>query len=660
MKIEDNKNPNSHEINYIVNLFKSGDFIKAEKEIKVLLLRFKNSSILHNILGSIEVRKKNYNKSLIYFEKSIELDPNYAQAYNSLGIVYQKLNNFEESLKNYAKAISLNDNFSEAYNNKGNLLLKFDQIDNAIKNFRKAIEIFNNYAEAYNGLGAAYEKAGLYDNALINYKKSLQINSNYGEVYFNIGNLFVKEKKFEEAMINFEKSIKLNPKFEKVYNNLGNLLSNLGNFEKAHDAYNSAISLKKNYSVAYSNLLFNLVFRPDFKINNYLHYAHEFRKNCTNKISHNKINYKFKDRPEKIKLGFVSSDFGMHPGGFFTLNLLEELSKKNYELFAYVPLERKDDLSVKFKKLFVKWNLIENKKDEDVVKNILDDGINILIDAQGHSRNNRLTLFIDKPAPVQISWLGQGSTGIPEIDYFVGSKHITPEDEDHHYTEKIYRLPKISQCFFKPNVELNINELPALKNKFVTFGSLNQISKVNDDVIALWSKILISIPNSKLLLKNKYLESSYVLKNIIKIFEKNNIYKESLILEGESQNREEFLSTYHKIDICLDPFPFQGNTTSLESLWMGVPVLTLKGDRYIFHFGESINSNIDLIDWIAKNKNDYINKAKHFSSNLAILSKLRNTLRNRMLKSPIFDYSGFVNDFDLMLNWMWNNYLKNK
>ena len=182
----------------------------------------------------------------------------------------------------------------------------------------------------------------------------------------------------------------------------------------------------------------------------------------------------------------------------------------------------------------------------------------------------------------------------------------------------------------------------------------------NDDVIALWSKILISIPNSKLLLKNKYLESSYVLKNIIKIFEKNNIYKESLILEGESQNREEFLSTYHKIDICLDPFPFQGNTTSLESLWMGVPVLTLKGDRYIFHFGESINSNIDLIDWIAKNKNDYINKAKHFSSNLAILSKLRNTLRNRMLKSPIFDYSGFVNDFDLMLNWMWNNYLKNK
>ena len=133
-----------------------------------------------------------------------------------------------------------------------------------------------------------------------------------------------------------------------------------------------------------------------------------------------------------------------------------------------------------------------------------------------------------------------------------------------------------------------------------------------------------------------------------------------MILEGESQNREEFLSTYHKIDICLDPFPFQGNTTSLESLWMGVPVLTLKGDRYIFHFGESINSNIDLIDWIAKNKNDYINKAKNFSSNLAILSKLRNTLRNRMLKSPIFDYSGFVNDFDLMLNWMWNNYLKNK
>jgi len=332
---------------------------------------------------------------------------------------------------------------------------------------------------------------------------------------------------------------------------------------------------------------------------------------------------------------------------------LKELRKKGYELIAYPTIERSDEISHRFRPLFTKWNLIEKKRDEEVIKEILDDGIHILIDAQGHSANNRLPIFFYKPAPIQITWLGQGSTGIQEIDYFIGSNHITPKNEDDHYVEKVLRLPGISQCFTPPEFDIEVKNLPAIKNKFITFGSANKLAKVNDNVISLWSKILISIPNSKILLKNKDLDSVKIKNDITLKFKKYKVNKERLILEGESKTRKELLNTYNKIDICLDPFPFQGNTTTIESIWMGVPVITLKGNRYIFHFGESINSNLNMLDWIAKDNNDYISKAIKFSSNIKELSNIRKNLRNKALKSPIFDCKIFADDFDKLLWDIW-------
>ena len=309
-----------------------------------------------------------------------------------------------------------------------------------------------------------------------------------------------------------------------------------------------------------------------------------------------------------------------------------------------------------FKPLFSKWSLIKKKDDENVVRQIINDGIHILIDLQGHSAKNRLPIFIYKPAPVQVTWLGQGSTGISEIDYFIGSNHITPKDEEKHYVEKVLRLPEISQCFTPPDFDLKIENLPAIKNNFITFGCVNKLAKVNDDVIALWSKILLSVPNSKLLLKNKLLNSKEIIDTTIQRFKKQNVKKEQLILEGESKTRKELLNIYNKIDIVLDPFPFQGNTTSIEAVWMGVPIITLKGNRYISHFGESINSNLNMSNWIAENCEDYILKAKKFSSDINELSKIRTSLRQSCLQSPVFDSKRFSKHFDQMLWKIWKDF----
>ena len=304
----------------------------------------------------------------------------------------------------------------------------------------------------------------------------------------------------------------------------------------------------------------------------------------------------------------------------------------------------------------MKWNLVEKKKNEEIAQQIVMDRIHILMDLQGHSANNRLPVFFYKPAPVQASWLGQGTTGIQEIDYFIGSSHITPKDEENHYIEKILRLPHISQCFTVPDFDVKINSLPAIKNNFITFGCVNKASKINDQVIPLWSKILLSISNSKLLLKNSFFDNKKNIESFFSKFEKQKVNKNRLILRGESKTRKELLKIYNEIDIALDPFPFHGNTSTCEAIWMGVPVITLKGNRYLFHFGESINSNLGMYNWIAKNPEEYVSKAKKFSSNIDQLAKIRMNLRKSALNSPVFDSSLFAENFSLMLWEMWNNF----
>ena len=649
------KDPPEKEIKFILELINLNKIVDAENNLNKKMLTYPNSSILFNIRGAILASKNVLDEAIINYKKSIKINANYAQAYNNLGIAFHKLNKIDTAIKNYKKALSLKKDFAEALNNLGNAYIDFDKPKDSLQYFNKALESNPSYAEAYNGMGAANEELGNKNDALKNYQKATEIKPDYAEAYNSLGRLYNNLSKFDESLSNYKKAIQLKTNYEKAYNNLGNLLSNLGKFDEATNAYKQAIKIKPDYPKAYSNLLFNLIYKTDFDLNYYLSEAKKFRLNCKT-IKKLKFTYKYEINPKKLRVGFVSADFGNHPCGYFTLGLLRELRKKNFELVAYPTIERKDELSHHFKPLFSKWRLIKKKDDENVVKQIINDGIHILIDLQGHSAKNRLPIFIYKPAPVQVTWLGQGSTGISEIDYFIGSNYITPKDEEKHYVEKVLRLPEISQCFTPPDFDLKIENLPAIKNNFITFGCVNKLAKVNDDVIALWSKILLSVPNSKLLLKNKLLNSKEIIDSTIQRFKKQNVKKEQLILEGESKTRKELLNIYNKIDIALDPFPFQGNTTSIEALWMGVPIITLKGNRYISHFGESINSNLNMSNWIAENYEDYILKAKKFSSDINELSKIRTSLRQSCLQSSIFDSKRFSKHFDQMLWKIWKDF----
>ena len=485
------------------------------------------------------------------------------------------------------------------------------------------------------------------------------MNPDYAEGYYNQGLVYKKICKYNESIKSLEYALKIKPDYIDAYFDLGQILVTVGKFEKAIKNFQKVINLKPNFTSAYNNIFFTLLYMEKNNHEFFLSLAKKFRSSLKIIDQNLLLKYQFENKPKKLRIGFVSGDFWEHPVGYILLDTLKNLKNKNLELIGYSNFSKKDNFNIKLKSHFNNWRVIENKEDIEVVNQIRKDKINILFDLSGHSAKNRLSVFINKPAPIQISWGGYpGFIGIPEIDYVIGDPYVTPKKENKYFSEKVFLLPNIWMCFTVPEIEVKIKELPAINNKYITFGSFNNLSKINEEVVSLWSRILKAVPKSKIFLKSHVLNDSCFKKLISNYFEKNNINIDSLILEGRS-SRNEYLDCYNKIDIALDPFPWSGGISTFEAIWMGVPVLTKKGhNKFVSHQTESINHNSGMSDWIAKDENEYLAKAIKFASDVNELAKIRKNLRQKTLKSPSFNTFLFAEEFHKALWKIWHNFIK--
>jgi Predicted O-linked N-acetylglucosamine transferase, SPINDLY family len=279
--------------------------------------------------------------------------------------------------------------------------------------------------------------------------------------------------------------------------------------------------------------------------------------------------------------------------------------------------------------------------------------VHVLIDLSGHTHHNRLPVFAWKPSPVQASWLGYfATTGVAEMNYLLADPYVAPSGEEDSFTETIWRLPESYLCFTAPVYDLDVFPLPALTTGYITFGCFNNLVKMNDAVVALWVRVLQAVPDSRLFLKTKQLNDPKVCNITRQIFTERGISPDRLLMEGSSP-RAELLAAYRKVDIALDPFPYPGGTTSVEGLWMGVPVITRRGERFLSHVGETIAHNAGLADWIATDDDEYVAKAVEHTADLERLAALRAGLRQQVLASPVFDAPRFARNFEAVLWGMW-------
>ncbi|ODV38349.1 FkbM family methyltransferase [Microcystis aeruginosa] len=358
----------------------------------------------------------------------------------------------------------------------------------------------------------------------------------------------------------------------------------------------------------------------------------------------------------KLKIGYVSPDFKRHPVGKFIAPIIKHHDHQKFEIYCYGEIKKVDEITEEIQSSCDHWRSTLGLTDEQVIEQIKQDQIDILIDLAGHTDDNRLPIFFSKPAPIQASYLGYfATTGIPTIDYWITDHHLHPVDTEEKTSETIWRLPR---CYvaYQPSPEaLEVNPLPALSSEYITFGCLNNFSKLNPFLLSLWAKILQALPQSRLILKSHYhnLDDTEEKQSVELFLQEQGLNLEQVELIDSPTLAEDYFALYHRIDIHLDTFPYNGCTTTCDALWMGVPVLTLAGDRKIQRMGNSLLQAIGLGDWIAHSPEEYVNKAITFAQDLEAIAQLRTSLRERFQKSQLGDIEGLTLALENAYQQMW-------
>lgn len=588
------------------------------------------------------------------YMRALELKPDLVEAHNNLGNVLLGLGQFEGAAASYRSAVGCQPDFAEAHNNLGNVLQKLGQLEGAVESCRRALELRPDFAEAHNNLGLALLNLSQFEGAVENCRRALEIKSDFAEAHNNLGIALQGIKQFADAVASCRRALEIKPDLVEAHINLGNILKDLSQLEGAVTSYRRALEIKPDSADAHSNLLFILNYTDGLVPSNYLEQAHQYGRIVAAKAGARFSAWRCAARPVRLRVGLVSGDLRNHSVGYFLEGLLSHIDPARIELIAYPTYHKEDELTARIRPYFSEWKPLIGKSDEAAARLIHADGVHVLLDISGHTAHNRLPVFAWKPAPVQVTWLGlPNTTGVSEMDYILGDLQAIPPEHEHHFSETVWRLPDSYLCFSAPAYPVKVAPLPAFSAGYVTFGSFNNLTKMNNAVVDLWARILLSVPNSRLYLKTGQLKDADVRTQTLRRFAAWGVAPERLMLGGALGSIADHLSEYNKIDVALDTFPYPGVTTSVEALWMGVPVLSLQGDRFLSLSAKSIAYHAGLADWVAVDKDDYVAKAVAFASNLEHLAALRAGLRQQMLASPLFDAPRFARNFEEALWGMW-------
>ena len=495
----------------------------------------------------------------------------------------------------YRKALVLNPNFAEAHSNLGVVLTELGRLEEATAACHKALELKPDLAEAYNNLGNAFKDQGKLKEAVTAYRKALELKPNYPAAHASLGNMFKNQGKLKEAVAAYRKALELKPDYAEAYNNLGNVFKDQGKLEEAVAAYRRALELKPNFAAAHNNLIFGMNY--DMRFTKQDIFAESRRWNnvfAMPNISHERTHANNRDPERRLRVGYVSPDFREHSVSYFFGPLITEHDRRSFEVFCYAEVATPDDKTAQFCKLADGWRTTVGMADSAIAERIRDDGIDILVDLAGHTANNRLLVFAERPAPVQVTWLGYpNTTGLSTMDYRLTDAIADPEgDAGTLYTETLVRLPRGFLCFAPAAHAPDIGEPPALAAGHVTFGSFNYLAKVTEEVVEIWANILNHVPRSRMLMKSHPLVDEETRNRYRDMFGAHGIETGRIELHSRVASKSGHLGAYGRVDVGLDTFPYNGTTTTCEALWMGVPVITLCGDRHASRVGTSILTQV--------------------------------------------------------------------
>lgn len=476
-------------------------------------------------------------------------------------------------------------------------------------------------------------------------EKSLKIEQDYAPAHANLGSVLIAFGELDAALAHLDRAIHLGHETCDVLINRASAFRDLGQIDAALENYLSAMKLAPNSAIARSNYLLclNYTSRPQ----QVLKKEHE----SWGRVQHvgEPFQGKFSTGP-KIRVGYVSPDFRRHSVAYFLESVLRNHDRGRFEVVCVSNTQRSDSTTERLKQCADTWIDIKGCDTKLAVQKIRDAQVHVLFDLAAHTAHNRLDVFGHRSAPIQATWLGYpNTTGLPQMDFRLGDKWTDPAGFESHYSETLVHLDNHFICF-SPQQELpEIKEKPQNSDGPVTFGSFNLLAKINERVVQTWAQILARVPNSKLILKSKQLASTRAQEHYIQLFAAHGIEQERLILRSHVNSFAEHLALYNQMDIALDPFPYNGTTTTCEAFLMGVPVVCLAGERHSCRVGVSLLSAMGLDPCISHSTQDYVKQAVHLANHPQDLKEMTSGLRQRFLNSRLCDARAFTQDLEKLI-----------
>jgi predicted O-linked N-acetylglucosamine transferase (SPINDLY family) len=632
---------------------------EAEARCRALLAEFPLEAPAIHLLGVVAYRAGKPDVALELFRRAIAIDPGIAYFHSDIGEIHMEQGRLDQAIGCFRRAVELDPGFAEAHCNLGTALSRTGSAhDQAIAHLQTAIQLKPALPALHDRLCNALLAAGAFQKAVDAGRVAVKYAPDAAQYHNTLGNALSDACELDEAIAEYSRAIELGPNQAAPYTNLGNALNQTARHAESLSAYRRAVALAPDDPVVGSALLYMLHFYPD-STQQMLRDEHvRWRQRHADPLKCSLgLHANDPDPDRTLRVGYVSPDFYAQAESFFVLPFLQAHDHDNFEVHCYSSVRLPDVVTRMYRGLADVWHDVLPLSDKALAQQIIDDRIDILVDLTMHMRNNRMLLYARKPAPVQVTWLAYpGSTGLDAIDYRLTDAHMEPIGADESWSaEKPIRLPD-SWCVYRPITDAPLaSDPPMIRNGFLTFGSLNNFMKINESVLTRWARLLQAVDRSRLLLLCPAGESQ---RRIIDSFAARGISEDRLRLVAP-QPRHVYMRLYSEMDLALDPFPYNGITTTCDALWMGVPVLTLPGSLPASRAGLSLLTTAGFDELIAESEEQFIETARAVARELPTRYP-REHVRQKMSSSPLMDAPRFARNVEGAFRQMWQSWCRGR
>lgn len=623
---------------------------------RMLALAPDHPDALH-LLGLVDFQNGDNSSALIRIEAAIQQSRRDPRYFYNLGTVLMQLKRPQDAIVQFRIATGMDPANAEAFGNLGAALREVDERAAAIVAFRAALRLAPDDPNTWANLCVTLIEEDFAEEGAECLERALALDPQGANALHNIGFALQKTGDPERAAVAFARALAVEPRNVKTLINLGSLLMfnpMLDEPDLAVECFREAVAIEPCNNVNHSSMLmamqYSTRFSPEELFSHHRQFAQIFEAPL---VTSRAGSTNDRDPERRLKIGYVSADLYNHAIATYIEPILRCHNRNQFEIFCYYNNDKEDSTTTHLRSLADHWIPCKWLSDEALSGQIAADRIDILVDLAGHSALNRLLVFARKPAPLQASWMGYpGTTGLDAMDYFLADRYFLPAGAcDDQFSECIARLPVTGASPF-PNAP-DVNALPALQNGYITFGSFNQLHKFNKEVVALWSALLRQVPNSRLLIGA--MPSLDGLESLVALFAEGGIARERITFHKRS-NMHAYLTLHQEVDICVDTFPYSGGTTTVHALWMGVPTLMLAGRTAACRQGCGLSRHVDLIDFVAESKTDFVAKGLVAVADLARLERTRSQLRTRFAASPVCNPAAATTGVESAYRLMWRRW----